>query len=146
MNLTYLTTKSIPSPEIMEAIQHLHNSIFGGSDNLPAKMGGKPKLLFNLALDGQKLVGYKIGYELHQTKFYSWLGGVDPEYRNHGIASTLMHQQHRHLKQHGYTSVQTKTMNKWRGMLILNIKNGFNIVETYNDQNGRHKIILEKDL
>ncbi|RDU37235.1 GNAT family N-acetyltransferase [Neobacillus piezotolerans] len=130
----------------MEAIQHLHNSIFGGNDDLLAKMDGKPTLLFNLALDGQKPVGYKIGYGLSQTKFYSWLGGVHPEYRNLGIASTLMHQQHYFLKQYGFTSVQTKTMNKWRGMLILNIKNGFNIVETYTDKNGRHKIILEKDL
>ncbi|WP_316569127.1 GNAT family N-acetyltransferase [Neobacillus sp. YIM B06451] len=146
MDLTYITTENIPSPEIMDAIQRLHNSIFGGNDNLLAKMDGKPKLLFNLALDGQKVVGYKIGYELDQTKFYSWLGGVHPAYRNHGIASTLMHQQHNYLKQNGYTSVQTKTMNKWHGMLILNIKSGFNIVETYTDKNARHKVILEKNL
>lgn len=37
-------------------------------------------------------------------------------------------------------------MNKWRGMLILNIKNGFDIIETYTDENGLHKIVLEKNL
>nr|WP_245637769.1 hypothetical protein [Cytobacillus solani] len=26
---------------------------------------------------------FKIGYELDKNKFYSWLGGVDPEYRKH---------------------------------------------------------------
>ncbi|WP_409271355.1 GNAT family N-acetyltransferase [Neobacillus sp. SCS-31] len=146
MNLTYLTTNNIPEPAILDGIQHLHNTIFGGRDDLLTKMHGMPKLLFNLALDGQKLVGYKIGFELDETKFYSWLGGVHPAHRNHGIASTLMYQQHHYLKQNGYTSVQTKTMNKWRGMLILNIKSGFNIIKTYTDKNGRHKIILEKDL
>ncbi|WP_253701924.1 GNAT family N-acetyltransferase [Bacillus sp. FJAT-27445] len=146
MNLTYLTADYIPSPTIMEGIQHLHNSIFGSNDDLLAKMGDKPKLLFNLALDGQMVVGYKIGYKLEPTKFYSWIGGVNPEYRNHGIAATLMDQQHSYLKEHGYSSIQTKTMNKWRSMLILNIKNGFDIVETCIDNNGRHKIILEKNL
>ncbi|WP_231689631.1 GNAT family N-acetyltransferase [Bacillus sp. FJAT-27245] len=145
-NITYITTDNIPNPTIMEAIQRLHNSIFGGNDDLLAKMHNKPKLLFNFALDGQKLVGYKIGYELSQTHFYSWLGGVAPEYRNHGIAASLMNQQHNYLKQHGYTYVQTKTMNKWRSMLLLNIKNGFDIIETYTDKNGKHKIILEKNL
>lgn len=37
-------------------------------------------------------------------------------------------------------------MNRWRNMLLLNIKNGFDIDETYTDDNGLHKIILEKRL
>ncbi|WNS77324.1 hypothetical protein RRV45_10165 [Bacillus sp. DTU_2020_1000418_1_SI_GHA_SEK_038] len=42
--------------------------------------------------------------------------------------------------------VQTKTMNKWRNMLVLNIKNGFDVIDTYTDEKGIHKIILEKNL
>lgn len=42
--------------------------------------------------------------------------------------------------------VQTKTKNKWRDMLILNIKNGFDIIGTYTDDSGEPKIILEKKL
>jgi hypothetical protein len=37
-------------------------------------------------------------------------------------------------------------MNKWRSMLILNIKCGFDVIDTYTDENGRNKIILEKKL
>lgn len=109
-------------------------------------MKDKPQLSFNIALDIEKVVGFKIGYELDENKFYSWLGGVDPNYRKRGIALTLMEQQHEYLKGKGYQIVQTKTMNKWRGMLILNIKNGFDVIETYTDEKGVHKIVLEKVL
>jgi hypothetical protein len=57
-----------------------------------------------------------------------------------------MEQQHQYLKENGYHIVQTKTMNKWRSMLILNIKSGFDIIETYTNDKGVHKIILEKNL
>ncbi|CAH0346701.1 hypothetical protein BCI9360_03046 [Bacillus sp. CECT 9360] len=57
-----------------------------------------------------------------------------------------MEKQHQYLKEIGYKVVQTKTMNKWRGMLILNIKSGFNVIDTYTDEKGLHKIILEKNL
>jgi len=38
-----------------------------------------------------------------------------------------MEKQHTHLRANGFKVVQTKTKNKWRSMLILNIKSGFNI-------------------
>ncbi|WP_218197355.1 hypothetical protein, partial [Pseudomonas sp. 2995-1] len=50
-----------------------------------------------------------------------------------------------YLREKGYSVVQTKTMNKWRNMLILNIKHGFDIIETTIDDNGLHKIVMEKD-
>lgn len=74
------------------------------------------------AMIGTKVIGYKLGYPLDNQKFYSWLGGVDPNYRKRGVASRLMEIQHQHLKKNGYNVVQTKTMNKWRNMLVLNIR------------------------
>lgn len=145
MDLEYFVLESFPADEIMDGIINLYISIFGSEVDLK-KMKNNPKLLFNLALDGKKVVGFKIGYELDESKFYSWLGGVDINYRKHGIASELMQQQHQYLKNHGYKIVQTKTMNKWRSMLILNIKNGFDVIDTYIDNKGLHKIILEKNL
>jgi GNAT superfamily N-acetyltransferase len=97
-------------------------------------------------MDDKKVIGYKIGYEIDRNKFYSWLGGVDSKYRKHGVATKLMEKQHQYLKGNGYNIVQTKTMNKWRSMLVLNIKNGFDVIETYTDEKGLHKIVLEKSL
>ncbi|MBN8202168.1 GNAT family N-acetyltransferase [Bacillus sp. NTK034] len=137
---------SIPDAETLKGILELHKTIFGESDHLVSKMKSKPQLLVLTAMDGEKVIGYKMGYAIDQGTFYSWLGGVDPDYRKDGIASMLMEKQHEYLKETGYKVVKTKTMNKWRSMLILNIKHGFDVIETYTDEKGLHKIILQKRL
>ncbi|WP_227521526.1 MULTISPECIES: GNAT family N-acetyltransferase [Bacillus] len=144
--LKFIICKSMPDSDLLNAIVDLHADIFGTTDDLINKMCNKPRLLINIAMDGKKVIGYKIGYELDNETFYSWLGGVDSTYRNQGIASILMEKQHDYLKEQGYKVVQTKTMNKWRNMLILNIKHGFDVIETYTNERGLHKIILEKNL
>ncbi|MBS4218101.1 GNAT family N-acetyltransferase [Bacillus sp. FJAT-49711] len=144
--MNYRFYNHIPKNEIMFGILQLHEDIFGDSSILIKKMESRRNLLIQVAFKDSKVIGYKIGYELSNDKFYSWLGGVDIHYRNSGIASKLMEDQHEHLKGKGYKIVQTKTKNKWRQMLILNIKNGFNVIDTYTDTNGEIKIILEKDL
>jgi predicted GNAT family acetyltransferase len=146
MEVKYLLFESMPEKGILEGIIDLHKRIFGESDDLVKKMDGKPRLLVNVAWNNSQVIGYKIGYELDKRKFYSWLGGVDTRFRGHGVASKLMEQQHQYLKENEYHFVQTKTMNKWRSMLILNIKSGFDIIETYTNKKGLHKIILEKNL
>jgi predicted GNAT superfamily acetyltransferase len=144
LNFDYLIFNSIPNSDVLGGIIELHKDIFGTSDDLINKMASKPQLLVIAAMIGTKVIGYKIGYAIDNNKFYSWLGGVNTNYRKHGVASTLMEKQHQYLKENGYNVVQTKTMNKWRSMLVLNIKNGFDVIDTYVDEKGLHKIILEK--
>ena len=132
--------------DILEGMVTLHKCIFGLNDDLKNKISNKPPLLAIIAMKGRKVIGYKIGYPLDSQTFYSWLGGVDPTYRNLGISSRLMEKQHTYLRENGYKVVQTKTMNKWRTMLILNIKHGFDVIKTYTDEKGLHKIVLEKKL
>jgi predicted GNAT superfamily acetyltransferase len=144
LNFDYLIFNSIPNADVLGGIIELHKDIFGTSDDLINKMASKPQLLVIAAMIGTKVIGYKIGYAIDNNKFYSWLGGVNTNYRKHGVASTLMEKQHQYLKENGYNVVQTKTMNKWRSMLVLNIKNGFDVIDTYVDEKGLHKIILEK--
>ena len=105
--------------DILDGMVTLHKCIFGPDDNLINKMASKPPLLTIIAMEGSKVIGYKIGYPLNRKLFYSWLGGVNPNYRNRGIASSIMEKQHTYLMNSGYKIVQTKTMNKWRNMLIL---------------------------
>ena len=124
----------------------LHEDIFGSSDDLVGRMREKPELMIELAMDAGQIIGYKIGYALNREQFYSWLGGVNTTYRNRGIALELMKSQHHHAKEKGYQVIQTKTKNKFRNMLLLNIKFGFDIIGTYTDGEGEPKIILEKPL
>lgn len=137
---------SMPGDDILKGILRLHRNIFGHSEDLVSKMKSKPHLLVQTAMAEERVIGYKMGYRLDNDTFYSWLGGVDPEYRENGIGSMLMEKQHGYLTEMGFKMVRTKTMNKWRGMLILNIKHGFDVIETYTDEKGLHKIVLEKRL
>ena len=42
------------------------------------------------ALAGEKPAGFKIGYDRFKDgSFYSWMGGVLPQYRKQGVASSL---------------------------------------------------------
>jgi hypothetical protein len=63
-----------------------------------------------------------------------------------GIASGLMSRQHDWCRAHGFAKVRTKTLNQWRNMLILNLKHGFEITETYPGTDGKLRIVLEKQL
>ncbi|MDW2878524.1 MULTISPECIES: GNAT family N-acetyltransferase [Bacillaceae] len=146
MEVNYQIYAGMPKQEMLDKILPLHASIFGESGQLESKMADKPKQLVAVAACQERVIGYKMGYELEESKFYSWLGGVDEEFRGSGIASRLMEMQHEYIKRRGYRLVRTKTMNKWRDMLILNIKHGFDVMETYIDEKGMHKIILEKKL
>jgi predicted GNAT superfamily acetyltransferase len=88
----------MPDGNVLNGIIELHKAIFGTSDDLINKMKSKHQLLVITAMDGKKVIGYKLGYEIDDVKFFSWLGGVDPIYRNQGIAYTLMEKQHKILK------------------------------------------------
>ncbi|MYL56269.1 GNAT family N-acetyltransferase [Virgibacillus halodenitrificans] len=141
-----LNIDGFPNAELLNKVLNLHESIFKDAATLISKTENKSKVVFTLALEDEEIIGYKIGYELEPNVFYSWLGGVDERHRNKGVASKLMDQQHLYLIEKGYEIVQTKTKNKWRGMLVLNIKSGFDVIGTYTDSKGEPKIILEKRL
>jgi predicted GNAT superfamily acetyltransferase len=146
LEIDYSVIQPMPDGDTLHGILEVYREVFGSRDDLIHKMKEKPRLLVTVAKQEENVIGFKIGYELDSRTFYSWLGGVSEDYRKHGIASRLLTLQHQFLKENGYHIVQTKTMNKWRDMLILNIKHGFDVIETNTDKKGRHKIVLEKKL
>ena len=98
-----------------------------------------------LAYAEGQLVGCKLGYERKPGHYYSWLGGVHPEFRGRGIAAELMRQQHAWCIKEAYQAVRTHTYNRWRAMLLLNLRHGFDIIGTV--QGGRGlTLVLEKEL
>jgi predicted GNAT superfamily acetyltransferase len=146
MTIEYLGFNGMPDAAMLRKIMKLHIRVFGSEDDLAGRMQEKPNLRIEAALDGETLVGYKIGYSLNREQFYSWLGGVDELRRNQGIAAELLIRQHDFARTSGYRTIQTRTKNKWRNMLLLNIKKGFDVIGTYTDSDGEPKIILEKKL
>ena len=92
-----------------------------------------------------QLVGCKLGYERQPAHYYSWLGGVRPEFRGRGLAAELLGRQHAWAREQGYRSIRTHTYNRWRAMLLLNLRHGFDIIGTMQGCRGL-TIVLEKEL
>ena len=94
-----------------------------------------------------KPIGFKLGYELEPTCFYSFLGAVLPDYQGYGVATLLMQSQHQWAQDQGYQRIQTSTQNRYKAMLALNLKMGFEIIGTEAFAlRGGLKIRLEKKL
>lgn len=104
--------------------------------------------LILVAEAGENLVGFKVGYERIRTGiFYSWLGGVVPEYRKKGIAQALADLQEDWAKSMNYYAIQVKTWNARREMLHFLLKNDYNIIAVERkEQVLEYRIILEKRL
>ncbi len=135
---------------LIDEIYHLECEIFDSpysKEKLKREGSKKTQLLILIAyLDG-KAVGYKVGHEQSSQIFYSWIGGVLPEYRNNKIARKLMDKQHQQAFKLGYQRIRTFTENRYKAMLILNLKCGFDVIGVYkSDHDEKQTIMLEKIL
>lgn len=93
-----------------------------------------------------RICGLKIGYPKDSEHFYSWLGGVAPFARGHGLGKNLMRAQHQWCRENKFKCVSLKTMNRWKEMLLMSIGEGYEIIGTHLDSHNDLKIILLKDL
>lgn len=85
-----------------------------------------PHLILIASVDNQ-VVGFKVGYE-REGNFYSWMGGILPNFRRLGIAQALADAQEKWAKEKGYPHVSFKTRNSHKSMLLFALKNGFDII------------------
>jgi predicted GNAT superfamily acetyltransferase len=136
------------SDTLVERVWTLEKLIFPdphSREKIARTFSSMPELVCLLALDGDTPCGFKAGYAMSERKFYSWIGGVAPEFRKRGIARKLMLTQHRILVERGYEVVRTHTENRFRNMLLLNIHSGFDIVGVISDvQQTRTTIVMDK--
>ncbi len=106
---------------------------------------GKRSLLLVADFEG-KPVGFKVGYEM-SDHFYSWMGGVLPEFRRKGIAQKLADKQEEWCRENGFDKIKIKTRNKYRNMIHLLLKNGYNIIDIEHKKDKiQNRIKLEKTI
>ncbi|MGE0528625.1 MAG: GNAT family N-acetyltransferase [Bdellovibrionales bacterium] len=143
--LKIISTSDVAAARIDEILPIMEH-VFGSQDpeEVHSRLVSHSKPFLVWAEVEGKIVAFKLGYEEDRGSFYSWLGAVLPEYRGLGIASALMTHQHEWCRAQGYTTVRTKTQNRFREMLLLNLKFGFEIIGTHSCANDGPKIILEK--
>ena len=130
MNITYTQGTVADVIEINAAIPEFDNK--NSKEKIEQRLAGKEALIL-VALEGAKKVGYKLGYALSDTEFYSWLGAVHPSYRGHGIAKQLLKQQEVWVKNKGFKSIRVKSMNRFPAMLQLLISQGY-VICGYDDK------------
>lgn len=146
--ISYLEFEGLPEEPILTGILRLHERVFGEgqSERVRTEAAGKQRLLTIVAMSDGQVVGYKIGYERKPEHFCSWIGAVAQEFRKRGIGTELMRLQHQWCRVRGYRAIRTTTKNKWRDMIVLNLRSGFDIIGAYTDEKGEPKLILEKRL
>ena len=110
-------------------LHELSSLIFGNVklEYLRWRMANMPDLSLFQALTSGNLVGFKAGYAVTENRYYSWLGGVHPDFLRKGIASLLMQEQHDWLRQSAYDVVETHVRQENPAMIALNLKYGFEI-------------------
>lgn len=111
------------------------------------RLSDTPHLILT-AYDNQKPVGFKIGYERNKDgSFYSWMGGVLPDYRKMNAASILADYQESWAKRQGYKTIRLKTRSKHRAMLSFSLKRKFMIKDRIpKNPPEESRIILVKSL
>lgn len=115
------------------------------SDIFLVELDGKKNLSVLITFQGERACGYKIGFEYSSNTFFSRSGGVIPDCRKCGVGSALITKQHQVAKELGYSYVRTHTKNKYREMLILNLRAGFEVTGIYKSLQESHQgIIFEK--
>ena len=90
--------------------------------------------------------GFKVGYQI-DDHFYSWMGGVIPEFRQKKIARELAIYQQNWVKEKDIRIIKMRTRNKHKTMLLFALSNGFYITGLEKHSNSEEsRILLDKEL
>ncbi|MDB2386146.1 GNAT family N-acetyltransferase [Shewanella sp.] len=106
-----------------------------------------PALLLIARVEGD-IAGFKLGYQHSNETFYSWLGGVLPDYRGLGLAKSLLEYQEHWAKMQGYKQMEVKTQNRFPAMLNMLIGHQYQITAMTADKQrlSQNKLHLQKQL
>ena len=130
------------SPQIPELIDPYDATVY------QTRLSGG-HLILVATIDG-RAVGFKVGYDRYRDgkSFYSWMGGVVPDYRNRQVAVRLLESMEDWCKKTGYCYLQFKTLNRHKSMIHFGVKNGFEITGFKENKvdSSKSKIYFKKEL
>lgn len=147
-NLFFNQIEGIPDKKNLDELLLLYSNIFNDAeiDFFVERIQTQKRLFSIIAYQGKIPIAFKIGYQYNSNTFYSWIGGVLSEYRKKGIARKLAKLQETWASENNFNALRTKSMNQFKPMLILNLKNGFDITKVYTNEKGQTKIVFEKSI
>lgn len=116
------------------------------AESLVERIGDKPSLILFAYVEGE-LAGFKLGYQSEEDCFYSWLGGVDADFRQLGLAKSMLEYQEKWAKAQGYTRLEVKTRNQFQAMLNMLVANQYQITQVESHPSiDKNKLHLQKVL
>lgn len=82
-SVTFRLLHEIPEHNLLQDILKLYALIFvdADADYFLDRLRKHNKITAILAYSNDELIGFKIGYPHNEDSFYSWIGGVLPNYR-----------------------------------------------------------------
>lgn len=127
----------------LDTIRRLNVAVF--DDEHIINTFDREDLLMLLAQTAETAVGFKLGYRLDATTFYSAKGGVHPAYRRKGIARALLHEMLAIVRERGYERFVYDTFpNKHPGMTVLGLDEGFQVIRAgYSPQYEDYRLRFE---
>jgi|FLOH01.1.fsa_nt_gi GNAT superfamily N-acetyltransferase len=135
-------------PLDLSLLNKLEEMVFGESRVNGEKLAliARKSFLFLIVYDGNRPIGFKLGYYIRDIqKFFSWLGGVDRQYRGQGIATNLIEIQEKWCQEKGYKTVYFTSFERFPEMISLGQKQGYGCVKSALDD-GEMKYWFEKIL
>lgn len=91
-------------------------------------------------------IGFKLGYVIPGTlTWFSWLGGIHPDFRQRGIAQQLLNQQEKHAETLGLDKIYFTTFDQFAAMINLGQKNDYHLIRSEFDD-GELKYWYQKSL
>ena len=104
-----------------------------------------PDVTVFIAGDESRLIGFKAGYATAHNRYYSWLGGIDPDFRRQGIAKQLMNQQHDWLHESRFRLLETHVEQTNKVMIQLNLDAGFTVAGHFLKA-GKPTSVMERNI
>lgn len=139
--------EGLPDDSALDQLVEINQVIFGfneTSEQLGTLLRERQDSLLILAFHEGRPVAFKVGFREEPGCFESWRGGVLETVRRTGIARELMRVQHDWCVQRNFRVIKTITNSDNTGMLILNLRSGFEITGTFVNRRKRLKVLQQK--
>jgi hypothetical protein len=130
---TFLSQSRVEITQIdrfhLDEIALLNSHLFG-EQRIINSLDHEHIIALLLKVDGVR-AGFKIGYGINPTVFYSAKGGIMPAFRRNGYARLLTREMMKRALKLGYEFFEFDTFpNKGPEMLFMALSDGFRITET----------------
>jgi len=100
-----------------------------------------------VARHGDQIIAYLWGHSRDDAEFHISHIGVHPEHQRRGIGRALLRECEAACLSRGYRALTTSTYNRFRGMLVLLLQEGFDIQGvTWTDGARELRVLLRKPL